>query len=72
MKPADSSTSGWWAAEAVRCYYAFLTDDFSTGTFGHPWEQTLCVIGDAMIDTLGRSLLTWLPLTRMNGAPAGR
>src|SRR5262245_33738797 len=24
-------------------YYAFLAADFSFGTFGHPWQQTLCV-----------------------------
>lgn len=35
-------------------YYAFLTPDMHEGTFGHPWEQTLCVIGDR----LGRSLAT--------------
>ena len=48
-------------------YYAFLTEDFSEGTFGHPWEQTLCVIGKRLGATLGRSLETWLPVTRRNG-----
>jgi hypothetical protein len=23
-------------------YHVFLTEDMTTGTFGHPWEQTLC------------------------------
>lgn len=48
-------------------YYAFLTEDFSEGTFGHPWEQTLCVIGELLGATLGRSLETWLPVKRRNG-----
>lgn len=45
-------------------YYAFLTPDFSEGTFGHPWEPSLCVIGSRLVDTLGRSLATWLPIKR--------
>lgn len=48
-------------------YYAFLTEDFSEGTFGHPWEQTLCVIGHRLGATLGWSLETWLPVKRRNG-----
>ncbi|MCX5404229.1 DUF2716 domain-containing protein [Streptomyces sp. NBC_00335] len=26
-------------------YYLHLTEDMRLGTFGHPWEQTLCVFG---------------------------
>jgi hypothetical protein len=48
-------------------YFAFFTPDFSDGTFGHPWEQTLCVIGRRLVDSLGRSLATWLPVKRENG-----
>lgn len=49
-------------------YYAFLTSDFTEGTFGHPWEQTLCVIGERLGASLGRSLETWLPVKRRDGA----
>ncbi len=52
-------------------YFAFLTEDFAAGTFGHPWEQSLCVIGAALGDTLGATLRTWLPVLRVNGRPAG-
>jgi hypothetical protein len=48
-------------------YYAFLTDDLGEGTFGHPWEQTLCVMGRRLGETLGRSLAVWLPIKRRNG-----
>ena len=48
-------------------YYAFLTEDFMEGTFGHPWEQTLCVIGELLGASLGRSLETWLPVKRRDG-----
>ncbi|MGW4206731.1 DUF2716 domain-containing protein [Lentzea sp. NPDC004789] len=33
-------------------YYIFLTADMSQGTFGHPWEQTLCVFGNDLVDDL--------------------
>ncbi len=48
-------------------YFAFLSPDMTEGTFGHPWEQTLCVMGDRLIDTLGKSLALWLPVVRVNG-----
>ena len=30
-------------------YYIWLSRDFVTGTFGHPWEQTICVFGEELI-----------------------
>jgi hypothetical protein len=51
-------------------YYTFVRPDFSEGTFGHPWEQTLCVFGPRLVETLGRTLSTWLPVKRINGRPA--
>ncbi|ABS03839.1 DUF2716 domain-containing protein [Kineococcus radiotolerans] len=48
-------------------YCAFFTPDLTEGTFGHPWEKSLCVIGPRLIDSLGRSLSTWLPLLRQDG-----
>lgn len=45
-------------------YYAYLTPDMKEGTFGHPWEPSLCVIGQRLIDTLGASLSKWLPVKR--------
>lgn len=51
-------------------YFGFFTEDFSEGTFGHPWERTLCVMGEQMLGTLGASLATWLPVKRRNGLPA--
>ena len=49
-------------------YFSFLVPDMTVGTFGHPWEQTLCVFGDALIESLGASLATWLPTLRRHGA----
>jgi hypothetical protein len=47
-------------------YYIFLTEDMSTGTFGHPWEQTLCVFGEPLVSTLIPMLTNWLPVQRTN------
>lgn len=30
-------------------YYLYLTPDLQMGTFGHPWEQTLCVFGSQLL-----------------------
>ena len=31
-------------------YYIFLTETFSHGFLGHPWEQTICVFGEEFVD----------------------
>jgi hypothetical protein len=46
-------------------YYAFLAPDYTHGTFGHPWEKTLCVMGERLVASLGQSLSTWLPVKRV-------
>jgi hypothetical protein len=33
-------------------YYIFLSSDLRYGTFGHPWEASLCVWGDQLIDAV--------------------
>lgn len=48
-------------------YYAFALPDFSEGTFGHPWEQSLCVFGSRLVNTLGETLSSWLPSIRVDG-----
>jgi Protein of unknown function (DUF2716) len=48
-------------------YYGFFNAPMTEGTFGHPWEQTLCVIGESMVASLGRRLASWLPVARRNG-----
>lgn len=51
-------------------YYCFARPDFSEGTFGHPWERTLCVFGPRLVASLGQTLATWLRVTRRDGNPA--
>ncbi|MFI5490500.1 DUF2716 domain-containing protein [Micromonospora echinaurantiaca] len=31
-------------------YYIYLAEDFRFGTFGHPWEPSLCVFGGDLLD----------------------
>jgi hypothetical protein len=45
-------------------YYAFLTQDMTEGTFGHPWEQTLCIFGRRLMPKLVPLLTSWLPIKR--------
>lgn len=45
-------------------YYVFLTEDMASGTFGHPWHQTLCVFGDPLVQALVPKLNGWLPVKR--------
>ena len=33
-------------------YHIFLAEDFSLGIFGHPWEQTVCVFGERLIEVM--------------------
>lgn len=45
-------------------YYIAAADDLRWGTFGHPWERSLCVWGDALVRNLGASLRGILPVLR--------
>lgn len=48
-------------------YYIFGRDDFTEGTFAQPWHGTLCIYGQRMVSTFGRTLSTWLPVLRTDG-----
>lgn len=45
-------------------YHAFVTQDLEQGTFGHPWEQTICVFGRDLTEALAPMLGEWLPVKR--------
>jgi hypothetical protein len=42
-------------------YYIHMDPDLRWGTFGHPWQQSLCIWGSDLVSSLGTELLTWLP-----------
>ncbi|MFF8847596.1 DUF2716 domain-containing protein [Streptomyces sp. NPDC015127] len=33
-------------------YYIYLSEDFRMGSFGHPWEESLCLFGEALLDSV--------------------
>lgn len=49
-------------------YYMIFSQDLSMGTFGHPWEGSICVIGAPLIEVLAPVLSGWLPVLRRTGA----
>lgn len=52
-------------------YSIFVPHDFSWGTFGHPWEGTLCVWGEPLLARLSPFLDKRLEtVVRRNGRPA--
>lgn len=68
FRPASQALT-WKADWAVPVfpdgdYFSFLVPDMTSGTFGHPWENTLCVFGQSLVGTLGRTFATWLPILR--------
>jgi hypothetical protein len=60
------SDDGQWPVEVFPNgdYCIFLTEDMTAGTFGHPWEETLCVFGERFVSTLVPMLASWLPVKR--------
>jgi hypothetical protein len=37
-------------------YFIYLAEDFRFGTFGHPWEPSLCVFGGGLLDLVEADL----------------
>ncbi|MEO6627321.1 MAG: DUF2716 domain-containing protein [Aquihabitans sp.] len=48
-------------------YFIFLTEDLTAGTFGHPWEQSLCIFGTTLVNALAPALEGRLPVLRPGG-----
>lgn len=47
-------------------YSIVVSEDMTSGTFGHPWEQTLCVFGTGPIEAAPALTLYW-PVKRRRG-----
>jgi hypothetical protein len=45
-------------------YYIVVASDLSYGTFGHPWQESLCVFGESLIAHLPPELFRLLPVLR--------
>lgn len=44
-------------------YWMFVAPDLRSGTFGHPWERTLCIFGEQLLGRVAE------PLTEVLGEP---
>ena len=51
-------------------YPIAISEDFQYGSFGHPWERTLCLFGSDLLDCVADELTTHLPtIVRRGGQP---
>lgn len=50
-------------------YSIFLSQDFTFGTFGHPWERTLCVFGADLVSAIPSDLIDSLRIKRRGDGP---
>jgi hypothetical protein len=51
-------------------YYLYLAPDVSFGTFGHPWEQTICVFGAPLLAAMDSNRPRLLSRPVRSRAPA--
>ncbi|MFD0278032.1 DUF2716 domain-containing protein [Kitasatospora sp. NPDC127111] len=52
-------------------YAIFLADDLRFGTFGHPWEHSLCAFGAELLDVIAEDVHQVLQrVLRRDGLPA--
>ena len=49
-------------------YHIWLSKDLNCGTFGHPWEETICIIGEELISLVGEQMIDVLgnPIRKNN------
>ncbi|MBM9504066.1 DUF2716 domain-containing protein [Actinacidiphila acididurans] len=54
-------------------YYIYLSEDFRTGSFGHPWEFSLCLFGQEFLSLVEASVdeILGTPIRR-SGRPVPR
>jgi hypothetical protein len=47
-------------------YYIYLSEDFRIGSFGHPWEESICLFGQELLDSVSTEIdkVLGLPIRR--------
>ncbi|GAA1376073.1 DUF2716 domain-containing protein [Streptomyces beijiangensis] len=54
-------------------YFIFLSEDFHFGSFGHPWEESICLFGEELLDAASADVDEVLgPPIRRSGKAVGR
>jgi Protein of unknown function (DUF2716) len=52
-------------------YYILIAEDFAHGSFGHPWEHSLCLFGTDLLETVADDINSILgQALRRSGRPA--
>jgi Protein of unknown function (DUF2716) len=51
-------------------YPVMISEDLRYGSFGHPWEHTLCLFGTDLLDAIADEITHTLPILRRGGQPA--
>jgi Protein of unknown function (DUF2716) len=51
-------------------YPVMISEDLHYGSFGHPWEHTLCLFGTDLLDAIADEITHTLPILRRGGQPA--
>jgi hypothetical protein len=68
--PRLSENERWWIDVPDSEYAIFISEDFSFGYFGHPWEETICVFGQALLEAFQKyTPLLLSEVLRKNGRP---
>lgn len=70
FRPSNQALT-WRADWCVPVYpdgddFAFLAQDFTEGTFGHPWEQTLCVFRARLASCQSGAGMAWRRSPQLN------
>lgn len=67
-RPFDSDNpASWHVPVEPNGDYIFLAEDASFGIFGHPWEETMCVWGQPLLDAFALDMpLLFTEIVREN------
>jgi hypothetical protein len=61
---------GWGVGLPDGDYAILISEDFSFGYFGHPWEQTICVFGEPLLEAFQKyPPKLFEKVVRKNGKP---
>jgi Protein of unknown function (DUF2716) len=53
--PHFSKDERWWIDLPDGDYAIFISEDFSFGYFGHPWEATICIFGQPLLEAFQKN-----------------
>lgn len=48
----NENNDSWMSGFPDGDYAIFLSEDMSVGTFGHPWEYSICIFGELLVKAI--------------------